>query len=216
MCKKDNKKNNKFDKVKSYKDLNDEETKENYLEVLSLQILSTINEMKNLDCEYKKYETNFSRMNNSQILNLSFNELKTLLWTRFCVQMRDYSETIFFLLDKSESKCKYEKVNSYIKNTNFISTFYKGKDEKEEYDAISLTLHNLNRYNYGQEKWDKSFEKYTLFNKVIVENDIKTIKNEFEIVIQKFRIAEKFECCNVGLEYTEWSPIYKLIEFLSK
>lgn len=211
MIKKDKKK--KFPGVKSYKDLNDKKTNENYLDNLSLQILYTINEMKNLDFEYKKYEIKFSK-DNISILNSSFNEIKKLLWTRFCIQIRDYSETIVFLLNESKSKCKYKAIYEYIKKTKFIWFFCKGEKDKEQYSAISLTLHNLNKYNYGNKKWNKSFKNFISFNKAIVENNIKDIQKEFETVIQKFRISEGLESVNKGLEYIEWSPLYKLMEFL--
>lgn len=213
MAQKNNKKN-KFENIESYKSLCKKGENENYLDNLSLQILSTISEMKNLDCEYKKYEKIFSTDNKS-ILNLAFNEIKTLLWTRFCNQIRDYSDVIF-AFSKSENnkvKEKYKSVFEYIKITNFISVFINGTDE---YNAISLSLHNLNKYNYGEEKWNKSFEKYILFNKAIVENSVKKIKEEFEKVIQNFRVSEGFKSVNIGLEYTEQNSLYKLMEQLLK
>lgn len=217
MSKRDNNKNcnEKFKDIESYKSLFFKGDDLNYLDNLSLQVISTMNEIKNLDCEYKKYKIKFSK-DNISILNLAFKEIKILLWTRFCVQIRGYSETIYFLLNKSKSKWKYKEIDEYIKSTNFISFFCKGKDGKEEYDAISLALHNFNKYNYGKEKWNKSFEKYVLFDKAIEENNMDIIQNEFQTVIQKFRIAEKFECCNVSLMYMDWTPLYKLMAFLSK
>lgn len=206
------KSNEKFNGVKSYKSLCNKGEDENYLDNLSLQILYTINEMKTLNFEYKKYNIKFPKDNKS-ILNSSFNEIKTLLWTRFCNQFRDYSDIIFVLSKNKKVKEKYKTVFEYIKTTNFISVFINGKDE---YNAISLSLHNLNKYNYGKDKWNKSFEKYDLFNKAIVENSVESIKEEFETVIKKFRISEKFKIINIGLEYLEWSPLYKLMEFLSK
>lgn len=101
MNQKDNKKK-KFENVDSYKSLFNKEKNENYLDILSLQTLTTLNEMNNLDYEFKKYEIKFSDDEKS-ILNLSFKELKWLLWTRFCTQIRDYSETIFALLYYYES-----------------------------------------------------------------------------------------------------------------
>lgn len=212
MIQKNNNKN-KFENIDSYKSLCNKGENENYLDNLSLQILYTINEMKNLDCEYKKYETKFLK-DDKRILNLAFNEIKTLLWTRFCNQIRDYSDVIF-ALSKNENKKvkeKYKSVLEYIKTTNFISIFINGADE---YNAISLSLHNLNGYNYGKEKTKKSFEKYNLFNKAIVENSVESIKEELETIIQKFRVSEGFKCVNIGLDYIEWSPLYKLMEFLS-
>lgn len=212
MIQKNNNKN-KFENIDSYKSLFNKGENENYLDNLSLQILYTINEMKNLDCEYKKYETKFLK-DDKRILNLAFNEIKTLLWTRFCNQIRDYSDVIF-ALSKNENKKvkeKYKSVLEYIKTTNFISIFINGADE---YNAISLSLHNLNGYNYGKEKTKKSFEKYNLFNKAIVENSVESIKEELETIIQKFRVSEGFKCVNIGLDYIEWSPLYKLMEFLS-
>lgn len=80
-----------------------------------------------------------------------------------------------------------------------------------------MTLHNLSKYNYGKEKWEKIIKDiHPLFNKAIAENDMKSIQKEFETVIQKFRISEKFKNINIGLNYTEWSPFYKLIDFLLK
>lgn len=212
MSQKNNNKN-KFENIDSYKSLCNKGENENYLDNLSLQILYTINEMKNLDCEYKKYETKFLK-DDKRILNLAFNEIKTLLWTRFCIQIREYSDIIFVLLKNKKDKEKYKEICEYIKSTNFISTFLNGR---EKYSAISLTLHNLSKYNYGKEKWEKIIKDiHPLFNKAIAENDMKSIQKEFETVIQKFRISEKFKNINIGLNYTEWSPIYKLIEFLSK
>lgn len=205
-----NKKLNKFKDVKSYKSLYDKEKKQNYLEVLSLEIIYTINEIKSSDSEYKKYVYKIPK-NCQSILNSAFNEIKTLLWIRFCVQIRDYLEVINFLLNDSKSKLKYEEVKKYIESTKFISAFVNGT---EEYNAISLSLHNLNEYNYGEEKWNEAFEKYISFNKAIVENNMKTIKKEFEIVIEKFRISEEIQCFSLGLDYIELSPIYKLFEFL--
>lgn len=105
MIKKDKKK--KFPEVESYKSLCNKGEDENYLDNLSSQILSTLNEMKSSYNQYKKCEEKFFKINQS-ILNHSFNEIKTLLWTRFCIQIREYSDIIFVLL-------KIKKIKKNIK-----------------------------------------------------------------------------------------------------
>lgn len=198
---------------KSYKSLI---TNYNYFDSLSIDLLTTVWKMYELNDCYKHLEEKkfFERKNNKLILNLSLNELRGFLWTKFCNEMRDYSDLVFGIT-KKENKCireEYKDIIEYIKNSTFISSFVA---ENKEYNALSLTLHNFNKFNYGAEKYNSSFDIYKLFNNKLINIDFNKIKIEFEEIIYLFRKIEDIQPCYINLYIGHAFPIIELIKLLT-
>ncbi|MGL5522271.1 MAG: hypothetical protein ACRDAW_03310 [Metamycoplasmataceae bacterium] len=190
----------------TYKEL-EYENKINYFDTLSSLICSTIYDLKSLDDEYVKFKNIFKDKSERVIyINLCFNELKSLFWMKFCNQQRDYLEILKHLL-KNEKK--YGHIEEYIESSNFISIFW----GKESYSALSLTLHNLNKFTFGQEKWDSSFSKYDFFNDALLM-EISKIQKEYEHIIFLFRKAEGYEACATSLCFTKFSQILEFMNLL--
>lgn len=181
---------------KTYKDLEEnKDTQEgyNYLEQLSISILQTLCEMYKMNDAYSEYKLLFLNSIEND-LNIFFNQIKDLIWMKFCNVMRDYSNVIFEIMKCDEEIKKYLEVKNYIEETNFLSNFVL---DTNEYIALSLTLHNFNKHSFGIEKWEKAFDIYNRFNYSIINNDIEEIKKEFENVIRLFRKCENYDIHSV-------------------
>lgn len=200
----------------SYKSLMLPESNRNYLDILSLQILSNINAMKEMDENYMNAKIFLDLKDEKMILNSSFNSIKDFLWTKFCNQMRDYSDLIFGIISNDKSKFsikkEYEHVWEKIQKSKFLCVFINGK---KEYSALSLTLHNLSQHYFGDNAFKESFIIYDKFNEALKIVNINELRKDFEEIIFLLRKISDFTPLNVGLEFNKDFPIYIMLKSLT-
>lgn len=156
-----------------------------------------------------KYDEYKPFIRNEQELDIFFNEIKELMWMKFCNQIRDFSFLIFNLLKNK----KYSKIKEYIEKTNFLYTFLL---DYKKYNALSLTLHNFNKHLYGTKKFEESFTVYEKFDEVISahKNKLNDVKLEFEKIIFLFRKEDEYDTCRTYLCLNNWSKIFGMLDYL--
>ena len=194
-------------KFKSYKSLENIEDNLNYLDNLAIEILETLYDMYEIPTKYNEYKNFFAK---EKCLNIFFNEIKELLWMKFCNQIRDFSCLIYHLLKNK----KYLEIKSYIEKTTFLSSFLL---DFKKYSALSLTLHNFNKHLYGKE-FEQSFTLFDEFNKTILlhKHKFNDIKMEFEKIIYLFRLKDGYNICDSSIFLKNHSNIFCLLDNLIK
>lgn len=183
-------KKNTFDNYDNLKDDN-----YNNLDIVSIEILNTVNEIQNLPTFYKKFKNNIDPNNENEniLFECFFNKLEGLFWINFCNQMRDYADIVYKLLivkRKNKTKIiynnKYLEVWEYVKNTKFISKFV-NINCGDKYSALSFTLHNFNKLTFRKENCDETLRIMFQEFQQALHNDINVIKKELEEIINLFR-----------------------------
>jgi len=190
------------------------ENNQNYLDILSLNLVNFLSEMKDINIKYDQI-IQLANDHEKQLIIFGFNYLKLNLFPiKFFSLMRDYSNILFELLKKEGTEEilveKYSEVQKYINSTRFISVFM----GKEAYNALSLTLHNLNIFEFGKEKYDKSFFEYKKFNDAFVKNNINDIKKEFEEIISLFKYCHNNEKGSISFQIDKNYSVYQIFNFL--
>lgn len=185
-----------------------------YVDVLSTEIINSICEIKKMNGQYLLYKNRFNSSEWRVIAAWCFNELKMLFWTRFCNQMRDYFCLIYGITYEKKGlvKEKYEPIWNYISESNFLKYFL---HSHKAYNALSLVLHNLNRFSFDNENFEQSKKEFENFNQAFIKNDFITIKKEFELVISLFRKSDGLDNCFVEFDLKNNLSIFDFFAYLS-
>lgn len=185
-----------------------------YVDVLSAEIINSICEIKKMNEQYLLYKNRFDSSEWRVIVAWCFNELKMLFWTRFCNQMRDYFCLIYGITHEKKDlvKEKYKTIWNYINESNFLKYFLYSH---EAYDALSLVLHNLNRFSFGDKNFEQGKKEFENFNQAFRKNDFMSIKKEFEIVISIFRKSDCLDNCLVEFDLKNNLSIFDFFTYLS-
>lgn len=169
-------------------------------DTLATNILSTLSNLKDLDCYYIKYKKMYNEFN---WIEHAFNQLKQYILLRFYCEMRDYSDSLYEL----NKKKKYN-LEEMLSSKPFLNEFIKNG----AHTALSVALHNINEYLFFDEKIKRSFYKYEKMSSVMCIS-IEDIKKEFETLNNELRKLEGIKLSHF-ISYNNTFPIFSFIEEL--